>query len=213
MDDKLKKLLDEALHASDLAWWEWQIQSNKVISNDLKATMLGYDPEKFRGAGYQAYTDLLHPDDYERTMQAMRDHLEGRAAIYQIDYRIRRADGEYTWYMDRGSIIERDDGGKPLRLRGIVVDLGPALSEKSKDRAMLRLIRHKLPSSEDQEKITVICSSCKNIKIRDHMWVSIDPSFEKIFGEKISHGICDKCIKLLYPNEAEYIMNLTDIDS
>lgn len=93
-----------------------------------------------------------------------------------------------------------------MRLRGIVVDLGPALTEKSKNAAILRLIRHKLPFSENQEKNTVICSSCKNIKIRDHMWVCIDPSFEKVFGEKISHGICDKCIKFLYPNEAKEIM-------
>ena len=96
---KLQRLLDDALQQSNLAWWEWDIPRNIVTCNDLKVTMLGYDPGDFINAGYQAYTGLLHPDDYERTMQAMRDHLECRADIYQVDYRIMKKDGDYTWYL------------------------------------------------------------------------------------------------------------------
>ena len=92
-EDDLERFLDEALMSSAFAWWEWDIPANRVTSNDKKVEMLGRRPEDFRNAGYQAFTDLLHPDDHERTMRAMRDYLEGRASLYQIDYRILRADG------------------------------------------------------------------------------------------------------------------------
>ncbi len=199
----IHQLLDDALTGSEFAWWEWDIQNNHVIFNDLKATMLGYNPKEFQDAGYQAFTGLLHPEDYERTMQAMRNHLEGRALIYQVDYRIRRADGTYTWYMDRGSIIERDSEGKPKILRGIVIDLGERLREKTKDIALFGLIRRTLPSLGVNEGITVLCSACKKIKISESVWMPVDRSFEKAFFGDISHGICPDCIHLLYPDETD----------
>ena len=203
---ELHQLLDDTLNSSDFAWWEWDIQNNRVIFNDLKATMLGYEPEEFQDVGYQAFTELLHPEDYERTMQAMRDHLEGRASIYQVDYRIRRANGTYSWYMDRGSIIERDSDGKPKRLRGIVIDLGDHLREKTKDRVLFRLIRRKLPSLGVNDGVTVLCSACKQIKISESAWIPVDSSFEKAFLDDISHGICPDCVRILYSDMADELL-------
>ena len=93
---------------SPFPWWEWDVAGNVVKASPLKVEMLGYCFEDFRGKGYQAYTDLLHPDDFERTMQAMRDLLEGRAPIYLVDYRIHARDGSWRWYMDRGSVQTRN---------------------------------------------------------------------------------------------------------
>jgi PAS domain S-box-containing protein len=109
---------------SPYAWWEWDIIANKVTFNDLKATMLGYNPYDFRNSGYQVFTDLLHADDFEKTMQAMRDVLEGKTDLYQIDYRIKAKNGSYHWYLDRGLVIEREESEIIKKLRGIVIDLG-----------------------------------------------------------------------------------------
>lgn len=198
MRNNVKQILDNALLNSNLAWWEWDIKNNYVQSNDLKVTMLGFKPENFKNAGYQAYTDLLHPEDYERTMQAMRDHLEGKAPLYQVDYRIMRSDMTYTWYMDRGGIIERDKDQTPLKVRGIVLDLGPDFRKKQNDRAALLLIRRILPSSKKND-LVVFCSSCKKIKLSKSTWMEIDDTFETSLLEQISYGICPECIKLLYP--------------
>jgi hypothetical protein len=48
---------------------------------------LGYRYEDVLDCGYEAFTDLLLEEDYARTMDAMRDLLEGRAPLYQVDYR------------------------------------------------------------------------------------------------------------------------------
>lgn len=198
---EVEQLVNGALAQSHIPWWEWSIPENKVISNDLKASMLGYDPADFQGAGYQAYTELLHADDYERTMQAMRDHLEGTARIYQIDYRILRSDGNYTWYMDRGCIIERDADGKPLRLRGVVIDLGETLNRQARERAMLALIRRRLPTVETAgQKTLILCDACKKLRITKNVWVRLNRiAFEEVFYGEIEHAICPGCTKTLYP--------------
>jgi hypothetical protein len=200
---QLTAFMEKELVHSRFAWWEWDIPRNRVICNDLKVTMLGYDPGDFRDVGYQAFTDLLHPMDYERTMQAMRDHLENRATIYQIDYRILRKDGHYTWYMDRGCAIMRNASGKPLRLRGLVVDLGEELEQKSRDKGFLSQVRERLPSpASGAEHIVTLCSVCQRFRIEELTWVQVPEKFREAFPQRISHGICPDCMGTLYPEFA-----------
>ena len=50
--------------------------AGKVIFNENKIKMLGYDIKEFRNVNYTAFTDIVHPEDHEKVMKAMRDHLE-----------------------------------------------------------------------------------------------------------------------------------------
>ncbi|NMB78596.1 MAG: PAS domain S-box protein, partial [Methanomicrobiales archaeon] len=113
--------LDTAMEIGKLAWWEMDMPSGAVRFDERKATMLGYSPEKFRH--YRDFTALLHPDDLEPTMQAMRDHLEGIAVRYQGDYRIQASSGEYLWFRDVGGITRRHADGSPATLTGVVIDI------------------------------------------------------------------------------------------
>lgn len=118
-----RERLNLALSAGNLAWWEMDCRTGTVVSNERKPMMLGYSPEEFAGAHYSAYTDLLHPDDYENAMDAMRKHLSGEKELYEAEYRIRTKSGRYVWFWDRGSITVRDDAGNPLVVKGIVFDI------------------------------------------------------------------------------------------
>jgi PAS domain S-box-containing protein len=197
------KLLQQSLEGSEFPWWEWDIVENRVTFNDRKVTMLGYDAARFRDVGYEAFTDLLHPEDYERAMQAMRDHLAGAAPLYQVDYRIRRADGTYTWYMDRGDTMERDAEGWPLRLRGLVIDLGPEMERRSGSEVLVALIRQSLPGPDGGD-VTTVCSSCTRMQIEDE-WISIGEAFHRAYSHALSHGICPDCMQRLYPEYADDI--------
>ncbi len=108
--------------AGNLGRWEWDVPTGKVIYNKRKIETLGYkegeiDPDVW------GFTEMLHPDDYENTMQNMRDHLEMRKPAYETEYRIRTKDGNWKWYYDRGIVTKRDENGNPLKLAGIVFDI------------------------------------------------------------------------------------------
>ncbi|MDD3113816.1 MAG: diguanylate cyclase [Candidatus Izemoplasmatales bacterium] len=108
----------------NLGRWYWDIQTNSVTFNPLKVTTLGYDVTSMtEPITYQFFTEKLHPDDYEQSMQAMRDHLSGKHPVYECEYRIRTIAGEYKWYYDRGRITRYDAEGKPLFVAGIVFDI------------------------------------------------------------------------------------------
>ncbi|HVP96778.1 PAS domain S-box protein [Methanoregula sp.] len=115
--------LNSAMETGNLAWWEMDLPGGEVRFDDRKAAMLGYSPDRFHH--YSDFTALLHPDDLEPTMQAMRDHLSGTLAQYYTEYRIRSADGEYRWLRDVGGITKRHADGTPATVTGIVIDITP----------------------------------------------------------------------------------------
>jgi PAS domain S-box-containing protein len=197
-------LIDENLMSSRFPWWEWDVVADRVTASPLKVTILGYRVSDFEGAGYERYMDLVHPEDQQRTMQAMREHLEGRAAVYQVDYRIRSAAGSYTWYMDRGVAVSRGKDGRPLLLRGIVLDLGPALHARVHEQALVAAIRGALPA--DETAVLRLCSSCMRMRYGGNEWIEVPSGLAEGFPAQVSHGLCSDCIRKLYPEFADGVI-------
>ncbi|WP_426060219.1 PAS domain-containing protein [Hymenobacter sp. B1770] len=58
--------------------------------------------------GYQ-WTDNIHPDDQKRVLRAW-EHSVETGASYQVEYRLRRHDGQYRWILARAT-PRHDDAG------------------------------------------------------------------------------------------------------
>ncbi len=133
-----KTRLEAAMGAGNLAWWEMELPSGKVRFNDRKAEMLGYSSEKFDN--YTDFTDLLHPEDHDRAMEAMEDHLEGKKERYEVEYRIKKKDGGYVWFRDVGKITEEKDDYK--KVTGIVIDIDDRKKAEGREDLLHSLLRH-----------------------------------------------------------------------
>lgn len=202
-----REQLDALLADSSFAWWEWDVRRNTVRFNERKATMLGYAPGELASRGYQAFTELLHPEDYEKTMDAMRVVLSNRTDLYQTDYRIRAKDGTFRWYMDRGYVLERDTDGSPLVIRGVVIDLGREGQETDAASALAGLIRQSAAHYDhDHQCYLTVCSGCRKVRAENGQWMSITDKLAALIGDTISHGICPECITVLYPELAPLIL-------
>ena len=202
-EKKFNQFIEEKLHLSEFAWWDWWIPTNKVTFNDLKVKWLGYDPKDFQNIGFEAFTTLLHPDDYARAMRAMRDYLSGKEKLYKIDYRIKTKSGNYKWYIDRGIAVEHNESGSPIRLRGIVIDMGNYFSDDLKTDKMREIIRHTIPFSQKNnpnDNVITVCSNCKRFKINENKYINYKGDLEYLLDLRVSHSICPDCIKLLYPD-------------
>ncbi len=67
------------------------------------------------------WLETLHPDDREPTRRFWLDAVAGHHS-YEIEYRLRRHDGEYRWFKTRGVPI-RDDQGKIVYWFGTCTDI------------------------------------------------------------------------------------------
>ena len=109
--------------AGNLGQWMWYYDKNLVNFNEKKVTQIGYDPLVVGKVGFEFFTNKLHPDDYDRVMENMKNHLAGITPVYEVEYRIKHKNGYYLWYYDRGSVTKRGLDGKPILLEGIVFDI------------------------------------------------------------------------------------------
>ncbi|MDD4324340.1 MAG: sensor domain-containing diguanylate cyclase [Eubacteriales bacterium] len=136
-----KELLNEKIQAENLefSWtgnlghWYLNFKTRHVVFNPLKIQTLGYSREELpEQITYDFFTGRLHPEDYEATMNAMRDHMQGKKSVYECEYRILTKDGSYKWFYDRGRITQRTADGKPLLVAGIVFDISERKEQEEK---------------------------------------------------------------------------------
>ena len=98
-----KERLDLCLSAGNLAWWEMDVKTGNVIFNENKVKMLGYTMKEFTNVDYTAFTELVHPDDHDKTMKAMKDHLEGKITREEVKNLIKLHTNQFakrqmTWF-------------------------------------------------------------------------------------------------------------------
>ena len=111
-----REKFDKAVLKREATWWQMELPSGSVYFGDAKAEMLGFPEDNFKY--YQDFTKLVHPDDYERIMSDMREHLDGKKPIYETKYRIKNKEGDYISFYDCGKIISQKNG--VIKLMGFV---------------------------------------------------------------------------------------------
>ncbi len=116
---QLNQRIEASMSAGNLAWWELELPSGKVFFNQNKAQMLGFPTERFKH--YTDFTKLVHPEDYENTMDAFRKHLNGELPVYQCKYRIQNSENNYVWFYDVGKIVAQNI--ENIRITGIVINI------------------------------------------------------------------------------------------
>src|SRR5438445_10109648 len=78
----------------------------------------GLSAEQVLGSGWQV---AIHPDDLPRILETFREALNS-AKPYELEGRFRRFDGEFRWFLFRGSPL-RDQSGKVAKWYGTNTDL------------------------------------------------------------------------------------------
>ncbi|MBK8882744.1 MAG: PAS domain S-box protein [Bacteroidales bacterium] len=113
--------LELAMQIANMAWWEMDINTGNVTFDKRKVEMLGYSSENFKH--YNDFTALIHPEDFDKAINAMKEHLGGLAVKYEVEYRILNSYGEYIWFYDIGAIVKIDMKGAALNVIGFVIDI------------------------------------------------------------------------------------------
>jgi PAS domain S-box-containing protein len=118
-EQSLKFVLD----GGRLGTWDWDLETGVIKRNAYWAEMLGYQLTEIDEGTSETCRRLMHPDDLERACRALEDHLAGRNPRYEVEFRLRAADGNYRWILDRGRVVSRDPAGLPLRVSGTHEDV------------------------------------------------------------------------------------------
>jgi PAS domain S-box-containing protein len=121
-----------ALAASGTGAWTWSLAGNRLDWSPEIGVIHGTEPG-WSPASFEAYLDLIHPDDRPRVEAAIEAAVR-EAARYDEEFRVVRPDGTIRWVQGVGR-VQVDEGGKPVRMIGTANDItARRLAEESRDR-------------------------------------------------------------------------------
>jgi diguanylate cyclase (GGDEF)-like protein/PAS domain S-box-containing protein len=114
--------MEFALDGASLGMWDLDVASGRFIGNPRLVAMLGYAPGEI-DADAATFESMLHPDDAQRVLSTFRAHLKAGSPGLEIEYRMRRKDGQWIWLACRGTVVERNRAGRALRMAGTSMDV------------------------------------------------------------------------------------------
>jgi len=126
-----RKRVNEALRSSEERFrivansgnegiWDCDLVTKSLFYTPRFAEMLGYREAELAHV-FGVLEALLHPDDHDRVMKEVSNHLVYRIPL-ESECRLRTRSGNYLWFWVRGQAVW-DSTGNPIRLAGAISDI------------------------------------------------------------------------------------------
>ena len=121
--------------------WDWSLESRELYLSPRFEELLGHAPGTLRETA-GSFLRRVHPADRRRAYALLREHLS-RGDPFDVEFRLRLADGEYRWFRTRGRSV-LGERGKPQRMAGSLADISDrkraeAQTLQQKERAQVTL--------------------------------------------------------------------------
>lgn len=125
-----------AIESSGLILREWDTARDESVYCGAMESILGIYPHEMSGT-FETWANLIHPDDrpgYRREIQ--RVLTEG--GPFQIEYRAKRRNGQFTLLLERGYFISQMQGATPV-LSSMITDVSELRELESRLRQAQRV--------------------------------------------------------------------------
>ncbi|MBT2970380.1 MAG: bifunctional diguanylate cyclase/phosphodiesterase [gamma proteobacterium symbiont of Ctena orbiculata] len=114
--------LSLALKGANDGLWDWNLETDEVYYSPRWKSMLGYEEGEL-AHHLDTWASLVHPDDKDRVLKTVQDHLSGNADSFEVEMRMRHKEGHEVVVLSRAFLVNRASDGKAVRLVGTHVDI------------------------------------------------------------------------------------------
>ena len=207
-----RKLAEEALKKSeeryrslvtnipDVVWTADAGGRIRYISPNIEK-VYGYTPEEVYKEEGNIRLGSIHPEDAGKVEKAFKELFE-KGTIFDVEYRIRRKDGEWIWVNQRS--IATYEESSMLYTDGILLDITDRKHAAEEGEKLIHELQKALREIKTLRGILPLCSFCKKIRDDKGYWEKVDVYIHKYSQADISHSICPECAKKHYPDLGLY---------
>ncbi|MGH9187861.1 MAG: putative bifunctional diguanylate cyclase/phosphodiesterase [Acidimicrobiales bacterium] len=134
-----RQRLEALLDSVDAIVWEASPDASTFwyVSQEAER-ILGYPVERWREPNF--WVDHLYPDDRERALSDCLTAIE-RGQDHRIEYRMVAADGRVV-HMDDLVTVETDQAHRPVRLRGVMIDVTQRRADERRVTRLADIVEH-----------------------------------------------------------------------
>ncbi|TMH16961.1 MAG: PAS domain S-box protein [Betaproteobacteria bacterium] len=176
-----KERLDLALQAANILIWDWDARRTNVFLGGSWAIILRVGKET-SALSPDELAQMVHPDDLPKVKQALSQCLDGGQSEYVAEHRVKTLAGGWVWSLSRGRVVERDAGGRALRMTGVNVDIDDrkraeaellAAVQREKE---LSEMKSKFVSTASHEFRTPLATMLSSAELLEHYAESLSPA-------------------------------------
>ena len=183
-----QKFIQKIAEASPNILYLYDLQEQcNVYSNREIASVLGYTSTEIQAMGADLFTNLMHPEDLTKIPDYYRQIEAAQSEeVFEIEYRMRHANGEWRWLYSRDTVFSRDDRGQIKLTIGTAQDI----SERKQAEQQLK------------QQLTAIEAAVDGIAIlKDDCYIYLNSSHVSLFNYARPEDLLGKNWKMLYSPE------------
>ncbi len=130
-----------ALAGSEQSVWDWQVAEKTLYVGPELERGLGIEPGIMGSINLRKWHELIHPSDRGAYASAVEAAEKRGKGPFSQEFRLRRADGTFRWYLLRARAIIGQDN-MALRLIGTLTDVTAV--KRSEDRLLADAVRDRV---------------------------------------------------------------------
>jgi len=131
-----KEALDLANEAAGLGTWDHDLLTGELHLDARAKALLGFPPEA--PTPYAAWAGVIHPDDLAAAEEVM-ERAQRERQPFSTEYRVIWPDGSVHWLAVIGRGSYSPTGGRPMRMRGILLDMTERKRTEERLQEVMRL--------------------------------------------------------------------------
>jgi two-component system CheB/CheR fusion protein len=119
---QIRDRLSRAMRTAGMAWWEWDLGSDRLDVHAEGECILGYDCGNMDNDSAYWFS-RVPPEELDYVRQTLQDCIEGRTEEWICEHRYMNSSGHYEWVLDSGKVTRRDRDGKALEVAGTTMNI------------------------------------------------------------------------------------------
>lgn len=169
---EMKARYDKALQGAQIGVFDIDLRTGKSEVSDTWRKIMSIPGDEKLDDPQQIFLDRIHPDDRAVLEQADRDCINGKTPRAISEYRVSFGDAIWRWMRSDAVVVERNEGGRALRMIGTQTDV-----------TNLRHARNALEASEAQFRQVLESAPIGMVVLRENgVFESVNPAFCTISG-------------------------------
>lgn len=136
--------LQLAIEIAGIAIWELEIPGETITRSPELNRMFGYGPDE--EPTVDAYRSHFLPGERERIRLAGAEAMAAGNSKFEVEFRIRRIDGEIRWPLLRAEVL-RNAKGEYDRAVGVLLDVDEQKRNLERQQLMTRELSHRVKNS------------------------------------------------------------------
>jgi two-component system CheB/CheR fusion protein len=119
---QMRSRLSRAMETAGMAWWEWDLQTDRLDVHAEGECILGYDCNAIQNNS-EYWFERVHPDDLERVRSSLTACIEGKADEWVCEHRYLDSRGIFEWVLETGRVTRRMPTGRCLEMTGTTMNI------------------------------------------------------------------------------------------